>query len=435
MTKNHARTYPTTGYKWRLHTYQRKHKISLSVSYSFTLASSFKLSSSSTPSPVFNKHAMKPNKEPWRWLKNIRSTQIDPTAIEQHVNTQLQSAIAAANDVAQAQARATVEAHAVHQAHVADVRMTETIQRLQEQLYASMEQCVQDVLKAHVEQVSAEIRLTVAAQCREILKGVEEQINAIKKDTTTVMEQTKTAAEKKAKSIVRRHYAEENAAHEKIEAKLLQSFEDYKQTTVATALLRVDELLRAFVSQQTVKVIDVKSQVVAQHGSSAVRDKRSGGEDNAIDRATSSMPPAIVVASMSLDEEKEMHISYVHVGKLNGSNRAKLSEDAQELHKLMRYPKPTCEQDIKLSIDLQSVRRSEQQKVVARALARSRGLKTNTTKPSSLPKTSSRRLPLQTIARRANQEHRLSEKRKTMKKLRAEESLQLVEFLFDYASH
>ncbi|EEY53005.1 uncharacterized protein PITG_19873 [Phytophthora infestans T30-4] len=271
MTKNHARTYPTTGYKWRLHTYQRKHKISLSVSYSFTLASSFKLSSSSTPSPVFNKHAMKPNKEPWRWLKNIRSTQIDPTAIEQHVNTQLQSAIAAANDVAQAQARATVEAHAVHQAHVADVRMTETIQRLQEQLYASMEQCVQDVLKAHVEQVSAEIRLTVAAQCREILKGVEEQINAIKKDTTTVMEQTKTAAEKKAKSIVRRHYAEENAAHEKIEAKLLQSFEDYKQTTVATALLRVDELLRAFVSQQTVKVIDVKSQVVAQHGSSAMR--------------------------------------------------------------------------------------------------------------------------------------------------------------------
>ncbi|KAF4131756.1 hypothetical protein GN958_ATG19050 [Phytophthora infestans] len=256
----------------------------------------------------------------------IRSTQIDPTAIKQHVNTQLQSAIAATNDVAQAQARSTVEAHAVHQAHVADVRMTETFQRLQEQLYASMEQCIQDVLKAHVEQVSAEIRLTMAAQCREILKGVEEQINAIKTDTTTAMEQTKTAAEKKAKSIVRRHYTEENAGHEKIEARRLQSFEDYKQTTVATALLRVDELIRAFVSQQTVKVIDVKSQAVAQHGSSAVRDKRSGGEDNAIDRITSSMLPAIAATSMSLDGERDMHISNVHVGKLNGSNRAKLSD-------------------------------------------------------------------------------------------------------------
>ncbi|KAF4143115.1 hypothetical protein GN958_ATG07694 [Phytophthora infestans] len=220
----------------------------------------------------------------------IRSTQIDPTAIEQHVNTQLQSAIAAANDVAQAQARATVEAHAVHQAHVADVRMTETLQRLQEQLYASMEQCVQDVLKAHVEQVSAEIRLTMAAQCREILKGVEEQINAVVDGYYNSDEADKNCCGKESQVDWSTSLRRGNAAHEKIEARLLQSFEDYKQTTVATALLRVDELLRAFVSQQTFKVVDVKSQAVGQHGSSAVRDKRSGREDNAIDHTTSSMP-------------------------------------------------------------------------------------------------------------------------------------------------
>ncbi|ETK77743.1 hypothetical protein L915_16044, partial [Phytophthora nicotianae] len=81
---------------------------------------------------------------------------IDPMAIEQHVNAQLQSAIAAANDVAEAQARAVVEAHTVQHEHKADVRMTETFQRLHDQLHASMEQRMQDVLKAHAEQASVE---------------------------------------------------------------------------------------------------------------------------------------------------------------------------------------------------------------------------------------------------------------------------------------
>ncbi|ETO66357.1 hypothetical protein F444_16484 [Phytophthora nicotianae P1976] len=86
----------------------------------------------------------------------IRKTQIDHMAIEQHVNAQLQSAIAAANDVAEAQARAVVEAHTVQHEHKADVRMTETFQRLHDQLHASMEQRMQDVLKAHAEQASVE---------------------------------------------------------------------------------------------------------------------------------------------------------------------------------------------------------------------------------------------------------------------------------------
>ncbi|ETP38712.1 hypothetical protein F442_13753 [Phytophthora nicotianae P10297] len=44
------------------------------------------------------------------FAETIRSTQIDPMAIGQHVNIQLQSAIAAANDLAEAQTRAVFEA-------------------------------------------------------------------------------------------------------------------------------------------------------------------------------------------------------------------------------------------------------------------------------------------------------------------------------------
>ncbi|KUF90921.1 hypothetical protein AM587_10011129 [Phytophthora nicotianae] len=154
------------------------------------------------------------------FAETIRSTQIDPMAIGQHVNIQLQSAIAAANDLAEAQTRAGFEAQTLQHAHKAGVRMPETFQRVQDQFHASMEQRIQDVLKAHREQGSVEIRLAIAAQDQEILKAVKEQIKAVKKDNTTQMEQEKSTAEKTAKSIVRRHYAEENAAHEKLEARL-----------------------------------------------------------------------------------------------------------------------------------------------------------------------------------------------------------------------
>ncbi|KAG7390843.1 hypothetical protein PHYBOEH_006901 [Phytophthora boehmeriae] len=45
-------------------------------------------------------------------LEMIRASQIDPAALEEHVNSKLQSAIAVATDMAQNQARAVVEAHA-----------------------------------------------------------------------------------------------------------------------------------------------------------------------------------------------------------------------------------------------------------------------------------------------------------------------------------
>ncbi|ETO66356.1 hypothetical protein F444_16483 [Phytophthora nicotianae P1976] len=79
------------------------------------------------------------------------------------------------------------------------------------------------------------------------------------------MEQAKSTAEKEAKSVVRRHYAEENAAHEKLETRLLQTMEEFKKTTVATALLHVDEHLRSFVIQQMAKGRDVKSQGAGQY--------------------------------------------------------------------------------------------------------------------------------------------------------------------------
>ncbi|KAG3101877.1 hypothetical protein PI124_g14650 [Phytophthora idaei] len=59
-----------------------------------------------------------------------------------------------------------------------------------------MEQRVRDLLKAHTEQVSAEIRIAIATQGQKILKVVEQQINAIRKDTAMQMKQTKDFAEK-----------------------------------------------------------------------------------------------------------------------------------------------------------------------------------------------------------------------------------------------
>ncbi|ETN15029.1 hypothetical protein PPTG_07247 [Phytophthora nicotianae INRA-310] len=219
-------------------------------------------------------------------------------AIEQHVNAQLQSAVAAANDVAEAQARAVVGAHTIQHAHNADVRMTETFQRLHDQLHASMEQRIQDVLKAHAEQVSVEIRLAIAAQGQEILKAVKEQIKAVKKDNTTQVEQAKSTAEKEAKSIVRRHYAQENAAHEILETMLLQTKKEFKKTAVATALLHVDERLRSFLIQQMAKGRDVKSQGAGQYAIKEDHEQRSCGEANTMDLNTSSMATSTNASSV-----------------------------------------------------------------------------------------------------------------------------------------
>ncbi|ETN06146.1 hypothetical protein PPTG_13927 [Phytophthora nicotianae INRA-310] len=232
-----------------------------------------------------------------------------------------------------------------------------------------MEQRMQDVLKAHAEQVSVEIRLAIAAQGQEILKTVKEQINAVKKDNTTQMEQAKSTAEKEAKSITRRHYAEENAAHETLETRLLQTMEEFKKTTVAMVLLHVHERLRSFLIQQMAKGRDVKSQGAGQYAIKAVHEQRSCGEANTMNLNTSSMATSTNPSSVSSDEEKEMYTSNIDVSKLDRSNRGTLAEDAHEQLKPVRCSKLTSQLEIKSSHDLQAIRRSEQQNVVALGLA------------------------------------------------------------------
>lgn len=67
------------------------------------------------------------------------------------------------------------EAHAVQYSQVSDVRMAEAFAQVRDKLHASLDQRMRDVLIAHMEQVSAEIRLTVATQGQEIMKMVERQ--------------------------------------------------------------------------------------------------------------------------------------------------------------------------------------------------------------------------------------------------------------------
>lgn len=75
---------------------------------------------------------------------------------------------------------------------------------------------MREVLTVYMEQVGAEIRLAIARQGQEISKLVQCQMADFQKHTSAQIEHVKCCAEKKAKSIVRRHHAEENTAHEAI---------------------------------------------------------------------------------------------------------------------------------------------------------------------------------------------------------------------------
>ncbi|KAK1930582.1 hypothetical protein P3T76_013904 [Phytophthora citrophthora] len=154
----------------------------------------------------------------------IRSTQVDPAALELHVNSQLQSAISAANTAAQCEARAAAENHAVQQAQISDIRMAEGLKHVQAQLHENLELHFREILSAHIDQVNAQIQLAVATQSREILNGMQQQMASFQDEILSrVLDQAKSTAERKAISIVRLHHAEENAAHDAIKTSLLQN--------------------------------------------------------------------------------------------------------------------------------------------------------------------------------------------------------------------
>ncbi|ETO71191.1 hypothetical protein F444_12433 [Phytophthora nicotianae P1976] len=145
--------------------------------------------------------------------------------------------------------------------------------------------------------------------------------------------------------------------------------EEFKKTTVAMVLLHVHERLRSFLIQQMAKGRDVKSQGAGQYAIKEVHEQRSCGEANTMNLNTSSMATSTNPSSVSSDEEKEMYTSNIDVSKLDRSNRGTLAEDAHEQLKPVRCSKLTSQLEIKSSHDLQAIRRSEQQNVVALGLA------------------------------------------------------------------
>ncbi|KAK1939438.1 hypothetical protein P3T76_008822 [Phytophthora citrophthora] len=140
----------------------------------------------------------------------MRESRIDSVALEERVNSRLQSAISVANDVAQTQAQAVAEAHAVEHAHISHVRFTERFKQLENQLQASLDQRMREVLTAHIEQVEAEISLAITTQGREIMKLVEKQFYEFQKQVTVQLEESKSCDMKKAKTAIRKHHAEES---------------------------------------------------------------------------------------------------------------------------------------------------------------------------------------------------------------------------------
>ncbi|GMF39208.1 unnamed protein product [Phytophthora fragariaefolia] len=268
----------------------------------------------------------------------IRATRIDPAALEHHVNTKLQSAISAANDVAQTQARAVAEAHAVQHAEENDIRMAEAFKQLEIQLHANLEYRIRDVLTAHMEQVDAAIRLAIAAQGHEIVKLVQDQLDAFEKDITARIEDSRRCAEKKAKSIVRRHQAEENAAHEDIKLSLRREIAECKASVVDTAVHRADNLARAFASTQA----------------------------DALDH------PHLCESSMS--SGGEMQPSYSIQEADGGCDKGAEGRNELVLMKMLQTPTTRIKPEQKSNEYLRDVIRSEQGKIAARALARCHSL-------------------------------------------------------------
>ncbi|ETP44866.1 hypothetical protein F442_08605 [Phytophthora nicotianae P10297] len=175
----------------------------------------------------------------------IRATRIDPVAVEHHVNSKLQSAIRAVNDVAQTQARAVVEAHSAQHAQVNDMRMTQALESMEDRLRKALEERMQELVAVRMEHLEAEIRLAIVKQGEEILPSVGRQIVDVQQQTAAQLEFVKTCAEKKAKSIVPLHHAEENSAHKAIRLSLLATMKEYKAAAVASAARYADDLIRS----------------------------------------------------------------------------------------------------------------------------------------------------------------------------------------------
>ncbi|KAE9011411.1 hypothetical protein PR003_g4031 [Phytophthora rubi] len=157
--------------------------------------------------------------------------------------------------MAQTQARAVAEAHAVQHAEANDIRMPEAFKQLEIQLHAHLDHRMRDVLTAHMEQVDAAIRLAIEAQGQEIVKLMQNQLDAFEKGIIARIEDSRRFAEKKAKSTVRRHHAEENAAHEDVKLSLWREIAECKASVVDTAVHRADSISCAFASTQADDVV------------------------------------------------------------------------------------------------------------------------------------------------------------------------------------
>ncbi|KAK1947708.1 hypothetical protein P3T76_001718 [Phytophthora citrophthora] len=123
--------------------------------------------------------------------------------------------------------------------------MAEAVQQLKTQLHASLDERMREILTAQMEQVGAEIRLAIARQGQYILAQVKCQIDDFQQTTTAQIEQAKSFAEKKAKSIVRHHHAEENIAHETLKRTLLKAIEESSLAAIGIAVHRAEEAAKS----------------------------------------------------------------------------------------------------------------------------------------------------------------------------------------------
>ncbi|GMF47654.1 unnamed protein product [Phytophthora fragariaefolia] len=326
----------------------------------------------------------------------IRATRIDPAALEHHVNTKLQSAISAANNVAQTEARAVAEAHAVQHAEENDIRGAEAFKQLEIQLHATLAHRMRDVLTAHMEQVDTAIRLAIAAQGQKIVKLVQDQLDAFEKDIAARIEDSCRCAEKKAKSIVRRHHAEENTAHEDTKLSLRREIAECKASVVDTAVHRADNLARAF----------------------------AGTQADALD------PPAFDDES-SMSSGEEMQPSYSIQEADGGCDKGAEGRNELVLMKMLQTPTTRVKPEQKSNECLRDVIRSEQGKIAARARARCHSLIGDS--PKQTPKSNSyKKRSTQVAPGKTEKAAKLrSDERNAMKKKKAEKAMKLAELLLN----
>ncbi|KAG7395192.1 hypothetical protein PHYBOEH_004127 [Phytophthora boehmeriae] len=292
--------------------------------------------------------------------------------------------------------------------------MADALKHLQEQLHVNMER-------------------------QGLIQLVESKLDAFKSATTAQVNQVKSAAKRKAKTLVRRHHSEEYAAHEEITGDILKVIAEYKESTVAAAAVRTEELLQAFSKcNETVQApavttdqnsdplrgvspaqVDCLSNVTSPAVSDQGNDDVDDDDDDDDDEEDSS--------SSSSSSEEEKQTSNQDTPVVIDSSTLELLQMLRAAQAITQPPKPDRQA-------LEKVSRAEQRKVAAGANARARNLtdkkkRASSQKPKETAMSAHQKLMLQA---KLTTEARKTKKKKAedaLKKKKAEDAFKLAELL------